>query len=103
MKFKNVNQEEVSFTGLQGYIKRTRAQLVAAFGEPQTVESLDGKITTEWMLKFEDRTVATIYDWKRYDLGAPSDHELYDWHIGGYSAKAVIRVCEVVEELQPQI
>jgi hypothetical protein len=103
MKFKLTTQDNVSFTSLQGYVSSTRRQLVAVFGEPRPVESLDGKITTEWMLEFADKTIATVYDWKRYELGAPSDDEVYDWHIGGYNYKAVVRVCDEIQETLVEI
>jgi hypothetical protein len=54
------------------------------------------KVTTEWIIKFEDGTIATIYDWKRYEEGAPVLNEVYEWHIGGYSETAVSRVQETL-------
>lgn len=90
MKFKLVDQDSggANFTSLQGYLTATRRQLVEVFGEPLPTESLDGKTTTEWIIRFKDKkvtTFATIYDWKRYELGAPTDDEVYMWHIGGHS------------------
>ena len=94
MKFKLVNQKSLkqNFTSLQGYVDATREQLVAIFGEPEPIESSDGKVTTEWIIEFADKTIATIYDWKRYDLGAPTDDELYSWHIGGHQRRALENV-----------
>ena len=94
MKFKLVKQEsgKANFTSIQGYVDATRDQLVAVFGEPHPVEFLDGKITTEWIIEFADKTIATIYDWKRYSLGAPKDDELYEWHIGGHQRRALENV-----------
>lgn len=91
MKFKLVKQESLkaNFSSLQGYVKATRKQLTAVFGEPYPIESSDGKVTTEWIIEFADKTVATIYDWKRYELGTPADDELYEWHIGGHSRRAL--------------
>jgi hypothetical protein len=31
----------------------------------------------------------TIYDWKRYENGAPGLAEKYDWHVGGHSESVV--------------
>lgn len=75
-------------TSLMGYIEpTTRQQLEAVFGSP--VEYGDGdKVTTEWTLSI-DGTTATIYDWKRYEQGAPRIDEPYKWHIGGRSKDAV--------------
>lgn len=91
MNFKLVNQKSLkqNFTSLQGYVDATRAQLVEVFGEPEPIESSDGKVTTEWIIEFEDKTVATIYDWRRHELGAPTDDELYSWHIGGHKHRAL--------------
>lgn len=91
MKFKLVKQEsgKANFTSLQGSVDATRDELVAVFGEPHPIESSDGKVTTEWIIEFEDKTIATIYDWKRYELGAPKSDELYEWHIGGHTRRAL--------------
>lgn len=80
--------------GLEGYITTTRRALAAVFGEPDETGTIDNKVTTEWMLKFSNGTIATIYDWKRYedDLGAPELDEIYTWHIGGQSKAAVYAV-----------
>ena len=85
-------------TSLQGYVSTTYANLVDLFGE-----SLGGgdKTTAEWVLKFDDGTIATIYDWKEYSTPLGQ----YEWHVGGLSRKAVALVqaaldgqVEVVEE-----
>jgi len=91
MKFKLVSQKsgKANFTSLQGYVDATRQQLVAVFGEPEPIESSDGKVTTEWIIEFADKTIATIYDYKRYELGAPKDDEVYEWHIGGHTRRAL--------------
>jgi hypothetical protein len=94
MKFKLVKQEsgKANFTSKQGYVTATREQLVAVFGEPHPVEFIDGKIETEWIIEFADRTIATIYDWKRGELGTPKDDEVYEWHIGGHQRRALENV-----------
>jgi hypothetical protein len=38
---------------------------------------------------FSDGSVATIYDWKRYDLGAPDMDELMEYNIGGFNRDVV--------------
>jgi hypothetical protein len=90
MKFKLLKQEsgKADNTALRGYLESTREQLVELFGEPHPTESIDGKITTRWIIEFADKTVATIYDYKRYAHGAPKDDELYAWHIGGRDHRA---------------
>lgn len=94
MKFKLIKQEsnKADFSSIQGVVDATRDELVDVFGEPHPVEFIDGKITTEWILEFEDGTIATIYDWKRGSLGAPSGDEVYEWHIGGHQRRALENV-----------
>ena len=50
----------------------------------------DGKTATEWILEFEDGTVATIYDWKQKQT--PKDH--FYWSVGGHTYKALEQVKE---------
>jgi len=86
---------ETAGTFLQGHIETTKADLIRAFGEPTNYE--DSKITIEWGLRFEDRTIATIYDWKRYGKGTPKDDELMTYNIGGLNLRAVELVKEALE------
>lgn len=83
-----------SLKGTTGLV--SRAQIEEVFGAPtvsvEIGDSVFDKVSTEWVIRFEDDTVATIYDWKRYELGAPYMSELYDWHIGGNSYDAVTLV-----------
>ena len=53
------------------------------------------KVTIEWVLKFEDGTIATIYDWKGYGY-QPTGDEMYEWHIGGRSNEAMYLVKEAL-------
>ena len=98
MKFKHLN----TFAGgtcLQCEIDVTYALLKKTFGK----ETCDGdgyKVDAEWVLKFEDGTVATIYNYKsgkNYNgkNGTPKS-KITDWHIGGTSYKAVERVEEAL-------
>jgi len=82
--------EETAGTWLQGSVLTTRAKLTKAFGEPTQYEG--GKTTIEWGLKFEDGTIATVYDWKRYELGTPAEDELMTYNIGGLDLGAVRNV-----------
>jgi hypothetical protein len=72
-------------TSLQGYVRTDYATLKDLFGD-----GLGGgdKTTQEWVLKFSDGTVATIYDWKEYETPMYE----YDWHVGGMSKQAVWNV-----------
>lgn len=75
-------------TSLKGTIHATRAVLTEKFGEPEFYGEGD-KVTVEWIIRFDDGTIATIYDWKRYELGTPELEELEEYHIGGNNLKAV--------------
>ena len=91
MKFTQTDWTEANGTHLQGYIRAYYHELVEVFGAP---EGGGDKTTVEWALKFEDGTVATIYDWKEYETPMGS----YDWHIGGKSKQAVRAVTSTFKE-----
>ncbi len=78
-------------TSLQGYVTSTLAELTVAFGEPEFYGEGD-KVTVEWTIMFDNGDVASIYDWKRYDLGTPEPTEVYEYHVGGNSPAAVALV-----------
>lgn len=86
-------EADVNGTSLQGGFIATRAEIEAVFGQPvyDTQDEWE-KVTTEWNITFTDGTVATIYDWKRYGMGAPLMNEKYEWHIGGRTSDAVTLV-----------
>ena len=83
MKF--TKNADTNGTYFQGYLLATFEDLEAVFGES---EGAGDKTTQEWSLRFADGTVATIYDWKEYDTPCG----LYDWHVGGVSEQALVRV-----------
>lgn len=80
---------------LQGYVVTNYTRLVEVFGNPTEGPNtnIDDKVTCEWCLKFEDDTVATIYDWKEWSTPM-GEHR---WHIGGKSFEAVERIYEALE------
>lgn len=92
-------EADINGTSLQGEFIATRAEIEAVFGQP-TYSTQDEweKVTTEWDITFSDGTVATIYDWKRYEMGAPKMHESYQWHIGGHTSHAVSLVIQTMKE-----
>lgn len=89
--------QETAGTWLQGHTKTTRRKLTAIFGEPVRYE--DSKTTLEWGIVFEGGVIATIYDWKRYELGEPAQDEEMTYNIGGLSPEAVRKVEEALEEV----
>ena len=90
--FKTIaNKNRANGTSLQGYVTTTYDKLVELLGDPLPGSS-DGKTTCEWILEFEDNTIATIYDWKL----SSTPKNLYDWQIGGASLKALDYVEEAL-------
>ena len=98
MNFKPGTPKDSEMTSLQGYVTTTRSALIETFGMPVFITDEAGweKVTTEWIIKFDNGIVATIYDWKRYEEGAPSLNEVYEWHIGGNNDLAVSQVRSVL-------
>ena len=83
---------EVNGTSLKGYVKATLEQLYDAFDDAHYFRpSKNEKVQISWSLKFEDGTIATIYDWKR-DGYIPFSDEEVEWHIGGHTSEAVALV-----------
>ena len=79
------NYADANMTGLVGYVNTTYADLVKVFGQPQQGGD---KTNSEWIIRFADGQVATIYDWKMPSTPVYD----YDWHIGGNTSAVVQRV-----------
>lgn len=79
---------ETNGTSLKGYITTTMRELNAVFGEPTFYYPGD-KVTVEWSHMFSDGSIATIYDWKRYDDGVPEMDEVMEYNIGGFDVDVV--------------
>lgn len=97
MKSFTTKNVDVNGTFLQGHCTTTRAQIEEVLGAP-AFESSDSyeKVTTEWTIKFSDKSVATIYDWKRYEQGSPEMNENYSWHIGGSNPDVLPKISEIL-------
>ena len=87
LAFETHNETEVRADGtcLQGYIDATYQELIDVFGEP--TESDGYKVDAEWLLEFEDATVATVYNWKNGlnycgAEGTPVEY-ITRWNVGG--------------------
>lgn len=85
-------------TSLQGYINVSYAKLRRIFGKPGKGDK--HKTDAEWVLRFNDGTIATVYNWmdgKNYQgkKGKPVS-EIRNWHVGGRSKKAVALVRQVL-------
>ena len=91
MKF--TNDANANMTSLKGEFPITFAELVEIFGRPNYGPNADlDKTTCEWNLKFEDGTIATIYDYKtsRTPMGE------YEWHIGGHDTLAYTHIVDTI-------
>lgn len=86
--------EDIDGTSLRGEIVTTRAELTAVLGEPMTYEE-GGKVTLQWGIRLGS-TVATVYDWKRYEEGTPTNHEAISYHIGGHDERALTLIESLV-------
>ncbi len=74
------NRDRADGTSLCGSIDCSYDEVVAVFGVPDFYGSDDDKVKVEWINRFEDGTIATIYDYKS-DLRPEANQ---DWHIGGF-------------------
>ena len=107
MKFKKADDWKVNGTHLQGHVNASYDELVAVFGK----EHSDGdgyKVQAEWVLKFEDGTIATIYDYKEgknYNGSSGiSKEKVTDWHIGGTSfGDALDRARQAIRDYDPNV
>ena len=93
----------ISGTHLQGNVGATYQELVEIFGEPTRFEwsnESDNKVDAQWAIKFEDGTIATIYNYKNglNYLGAEGKRvsEISMWNVGGYDERAVTLVNDEV-------
>ena len=95
-----IEKNEDSY-GRMGYLNESYSTLVEMFGQPKNPDK-DGhiiKTTAEWMILFNDGTLATIYNYKD---DTPPEQNTF-WHIGGKSSKSVLRVTEAVAKFRGDI
>lgn len=85
------NYKDARMTALMGYVNTTYARLVEVFGAPIS-GSGDCKTNSEWIIRFANGEVATIYNYKTGIT--PTDD--YDWHIGGNKKWVVAAVSALV-------
>ena len=87
LSFTHGDGSETNGFSYQGTHMTTYDDLVKTFGQP-TRQGDGEKTTVEWVIKFNDGPVATIYDWK-YGY-TPKDFT--EWNVGGKSKKAYVNV-----------
>ena len=101
MNFKTHNDNvkiSVNGSSLQGYIDLAYNDICKVFGKP--TESDGYKSDAEWIIKFDNDAVATIYNYKdgKNYLGEEglAVEDIRDWHIGGFNKEAVALVKETL-------
>lgn len=106
MKFKTHDQTTVNIDGtfLQGHITCDYKTLTKVFGFPLQRGFDNYKTDAEWRVKFEDGTVASIYNWKNGHnylgtAGTPVT-KITDWNVGGRDKHTVDRVQSAIKEYQ---
>lgn len=80
--FRIASAEEQGGGGLKGYLFATFDDIVSVLGPPP---SKGLEVPAEWILAFDDGTIATLYCYK---CRAIPKH-FFTWHIGGRLTKAV--------------
>jgi len=95
MKFNTAENIKANGTCLQGYVQSTFDEIVEIFGKPNygPQDYSFEKVTCEWVVQFEDGTIATIYDWKMCE----TPYGKYYWHIGGFNHRAIELIEKTVE------
>lgn len=97
-----INKPTINTNGthLQGYIHCDYDKLTETFGYPLSERFDDYKSDAEWVIQFNDGTIATIYNYKngRNYLGDAGlyPEEITDWHIGGYDQQAVEKIVKAL-------
>ena len=89
--FKTGNYRNTGGTSRQGELDGYhREDIEKVFGPPVYDEpSPDGKVQMEWVIEFPDGTIATIYDYKQYDVAT---EDIDYWSIGGHKPLAAYYV-----------
>lgn len=96
MNFTTHNTSEIDINGtcLQGEITAGYDELVGLFGKPHDGDGYN--VDAEWDIRFEDGTVATIYNWKNgknyYGEDGTPTEQITDWRIGGEHKRCVDKV-----------
>ena len=86
----NGRPHDANGTSLQGYIDIPFASIASKLGYPTYTDG--DKTLAEWVIKGNDGTIATIYDYKNYGM---KKEQISKWHIGGKSEKAVKLIAEI--------
>ena len=94
MKCKPVDHRHAAGACLRGVVRAPYSTLVKLFGEPDRTMTDYPKVQAEWVVKYEDGTVACIYDW----CMKVRPEENTSWSVGGLSIRALWHVSDSIEE-----
>jgi hypothetical protein len=93
MRYATHNDIDISLdlTVLQGEVSAGYSLLCKLFGQPCSLEGY--KTDAEWLVEFEDGTVASIYNWKNGmnylgSEGTPTE-QITRWNVGGHDDRAL--------------
>lgn len=91
---------ESSGTHLQGVVRVSYQDLIRIFGQDTCYDNY--KSDAEWVVKFGDGKIATIYNYKdglnyNGDGGMPKE-DIIDWHVGGDSKDVYYRIEEIITD-----
>lgn len=103
-KITSINEACCSGTCLEGEITADYSVLLSKLGPPG--ESFDNyKTDAEWIIEFEDGSVATIYNWKDgknyLGEGGLDLCDIKEWHVGGRSKEVVAWVNDLINNSWP--
>jgi hypothetical protein len=107
MKYETHNDRKINITGscLQGYIASDYNKLVSLFGEPCEGDAY--KIDAEWIIKFDDGSITTIYNWKNGKNYCGNEGEavenMTEWHVGGHRKEALWMLMELLKATPEEI
>lgn len=98
-------ESETLYSSFQGYVYTEYKTLCKVFGKPSEGDGY--KVDAEWLIRFENGTVATIYNYKNGknylgSNGTPKT-KITEWHIGGFTTDAVDLVRKTLEACTNQL
>lgn len=83
-------------SGFLGHLNVNYSELEKELGSPSLGASPDDKTLCEWVIKFSDGIIATIYNYKdgiNYDSeNGLTKENISHWHVGGFTYEAMERV-----------
>lgn len=90
----------VDGTSYQGNVAASYGLLCILFGQPFGGD--EEKVDAEWVIEFEDGTIATIYNWKNglnyLGVSGQPTTQISAWHIGGYGKRAPELIHQLIED-----